>query len=122
MASPAYRLSSDALDQWRPEGDRLSFKDVAWSGAAVGVVMHAALNFFAVAMPALERLLAVFGPPERLARGLTAGFDPLATWLLLLPSIAVWGALVGVALLAVVHETTDLVRRLLPRRGTPPPD
>jgi hypothetical protein len=113
MASPAYRLSSDALDQWRPEGDRLSFSDVGWCGAALGVVMHAALHFFSVAIPALERLLVVFGPPERLAFGLTDNMNPLATWMLLLVCVAAWGALAGVAILALVHEATDVVRRLL---------
>ena len=113
MASPAFRLSSDALDQWRPEGDRLSFKDVGWCGAALGIVMHASLHFFSVAIPALERLLVVFGPPERLAFGLTDGMNPLATWMLLLVTVAAWGALAGVAILALVHEATDLVRQTL---------
>jgi hypothetical protein len=103
------------LDQWRPEGDRLSFKDVGWCGAALGIVMHASLHFFSVAIPSLERLLAVFGPPERLAFGLTEGLNPIATWMILLVSVAVWGALVGVAFLALVHETTDLIRRALGR-------
>ena len=111
MASPAFRLSSDALDQWRPEGDRLSFKDVGWSGAALGIVMHASVHFFSVAIPALERLLVVFGPPERLAYGLTEGMNPLATWMILLLAVAAWGAFAGVAILALVHEATDLVRR-----------
>jgi hypothetical protein len=118
MASPAYRLSSEALDQWRPNGDRLSYKDVGWCGAALGVVMHASLHFFSVAIPSLERFLVVFGPPERLAFGLTDGLNPLGTWLLLLVSVAAWGAFAGIALLALVHETTDLVRHLLHRRGT----
>ena len=90
MASPAYRLSSEALDQWRPNGDRLSYNDVGWSGAAVGIVMHASLHFFSVAIPSLERGLALFGPPERLAFGLTDGFNPLATWLSLLLAVAAW--------------------------------
>lgn len=119
MASPAYRLSSDVLDQWRPNGDRLSYKDVGWSGAAVGIVMHASLHFFSVAIASLERALAIFGPPERLAFGLTAGFNPLATWFVLLLAVAAWGALSGVAILAAVHLATDLVRAVLPRRGTP---
>lgn len=118
MASPTYPLSSDVLDQWRPNGDRLSYNDVGWSGAAVGVVLHAALHFFSVAIPSLERLLVVFGPPERLAFGLTEGFNPLATWFLLLLSVAAWGAFSGIAILAAVHVTTDLVRAVLPRRGT----
>ena len=115
MASPpaSFDISSPALDQWRPEGDRLSFNDAGWCGAALGIVMHASLHFFSVAIPSLERLLAVFGPPERLAFGLTENLDPLATWMLMLIAVAVWGALVGVALLALVHEATDLVRRVL---------
>ena len=113
MASPVLPLSSDALDQWRPEGDRISLKDAGWCGAALGIVMHAALSFFSVAIPSLERLLAVFGPPERLAYALTNGLNPLATWMLLLITVAVWSALVGVALLAFVHEATDLARRAL---------
>lgn len=122
MASPStsFPLSSPPLDQWRPEGDRLSYKDVGWSGAAVGIVIHAALHFFSVAIPALERLLVVFGPPERLAFGLTEGFNPLATWMLLLLTVAAWGAFSGVAWLAAVHVVTDAVRLLLPKRGTSP--
>lgn len=106
-------LSSDALDQWRPEGDRISIKDAGWCGAALGIVVHAALHFFSVAIPSLERGLAVFGPPERLAFGLTDGLNPLATWMLLLLSVAVWGALGAVAILALVHEATDAVRRVV---------
>ena len=113
MASPTFELSSDALDQWRPNGDRLSYGDVAWSGAAVAIVMHATLHFFSVAIPALERFLVLFGPPEQLAFGLTANVNPLATWMLLLLSIGVWGSLAGIALLAAVHEVTDLVKRTL---------
>lgn len=120
MASPPYRLSSDVLDQWRPDGDRLSYKDVGWSGAAVGIVMHAALHFFSVAITSLEPLLVVFGPPERLAFGLTEGFNPLATWMLLLLAVAAWGAFSGIALLAAVHLATDAVRAVLPGRGTSP--
>jgi hypothetical protein len=122
MASPqaSFDVSSPALDQWRPNGDRLSYKDVGWCGAALGIVMHAALNFFSVAIPSLERLLAVFGPPERLAFGLTEGANPLATWMLLLLAVAAWGAFAGIALLALVHEATDLVRRALHRQEAPP--
>jgi hypothetical protein len=117
MASPpaGFEISSPALDQWRPLGDRLSYSDVGWCGAALGIVMHASLHFFSVAIPSLERLLAVFGPPERLAYGLTEGFNPLATWMLLLVAVAAWGALSGVAILALVHEATDLIRRALGR-------
>jgi hypothetical protein len=113
MASPVVPVSSDALDQWRPDGDRLSFKDVAWSGGALAIVMHASLHFFSVAIPSLEHLLAVFGPPEHLAYGLTRNLDPLATWMVMLLAVAAWGALSGVAILAFVHEATDLVRRVL---------
>ena len=113
MASPVIPISSDALDQWRPEGDRISIKDAGWSGAALAVVLHASLHFFSVAIPSLEHLLAVFGPPEHLAFGLTRNLDPLATWMLLLLFVAAWGALSGVAILAFVHEATDLVRRVL---------
>lgn len=120
MASPAYHLSSDVLDQWRPDGDRLSYKDVGWSGAAVGIVVHAALHFFSVAMPSLERLLLVFGPPERLAFGLTDGFNPLATWMVLLLAVAAWGAFSGIALLAAVHVATDGIRAVLSGRGARP--
>lgn len=121
MASPpAFSLSSPALDQWRPNGDRLSYKDVGWSGAAVGIVIHAALHFFSVAMPALERLLVVFGPPERVAYGLTEGFNPLATWMLLLLAVAAWGAFSGIALLAAVHLVTDAARAAFGKRSTSP--
>jgi hypothetical protein len=118
MTRPAYRLSSDALDQWRPNGDRISYKDAGWSGAAVGVVMHAALHFFSVALPVLDRAVAIFGPAERLAYGLTAGFDPLATWFVLLLSVSAWGAFTGIALLATVHVATDIVRAIVLKRGT----
>ena len=113
MASPVIPLSSDALDQWRPEGDRISIKDAGWCGAALGIVMHASLHFFSVAIPALEYGLAVFGPPERLAFGLTDGLNPLATWMVLLLCVAAWGAVGGIAILAFVHEATDLVRRVV---------
>jgi hypothetical protein len=116
MASPAqFRVSSDVLDMWRPNGDRLSYADVGWSGAALALVSHAALHFFSVAIPALERLVVLFAPPETFAIGLTRGYNPLATWLLLLVTVAAWGALLGIALLAAMHEATDFVRRALQR-------
>lgn len=116
MASPAqFRISSDALDMWRPNGDRLSYSNVGGSGAALALVAHAALHFFSVAIPALERLLFVFALPETFALGLTRGYNPLATWLLLLLTVAAWGALLGIATLAAVHEATDLARRALHR-------
>ncbi len=115
MASPpaSFDISSPALDQWRPEGDRVSFKDAGWCGAALGIVMHASLHFFSVAIPSLERLLAVFGPPERLAYGVTEGMNPLATWMVLLVTVATWSALAGIALLALIHEVTDALRSAL---------
>ena len=118
MASPSMlELSSPALDQWRAEGgQRLTYSEVGWCGAAVAIVAHASIHFFSVALPPLERLLALFGPPERLAFGLTQGANPLATWLLLLLAVGAWGSLIGVAVLSAVHEATDVVRRV--RRRT----
>jgi hypothetical protein len=111
MASPAIPVSSPALDQWRPQGDRLSYSDAAWCGAAFGVVMHASLHFFSVAIPVLERFLVVFAPAELFAFALTRNADPIATWLLLLASQALFWALVGVLMLAAVREAVELVRR-----------
>lgn len=73
--------------------------------------MHAALNFFSVAIPALERFLVLFAPAERFAFALTGNAEPLATWLVLLASQAVYWALIGVLILAVVREAIELVRR-----------
>jgi hypothetical protein len=73
--------------------------------------MHAALNFFSVAIPVLERLLVVFAPAERFAFALTRDADPIATWLVLLASQAIFWALVGVAILAAVREVVELIRR-----------
>ena len=118
MASPpaSFELSSPALDQWRAEkGERLTYSEVGWVGAATALIAHATLHFFSVALPALDRLLVVFGPPERLAFGITSEVNPLATWLLLILAVAAWGALIGAALLSAVHEATDLVRRALHR-------
>ena len=120
MASPSstFPVSSPALDQWRAEaGERLTYSEVAWTGAAVALITHATVHFFSVAIPALERLLIVFGPPEQLAFGITREINPLATWLLLILAVATWGALIGVALLSAVHEATDGVRRMLHRRS-----
>jgi hypothetical protein len=109
-------LSSPALDQWRNErGERLTYSEVAWCGAAVAIVAHASIHFFSVALPSLEGLLTLFAPPERLAFGLTEGGNPLGTWMLLLIAVGAWGSLIGVALLSAVHEATDIVRRLLRR-------
>jgi hypothetical protein len=118
MASPSstFPVSSPALDQWRGEaGERLTYSEVAWTGAATALIAHATLHFFSVALPALDRLLVVFVPPEQLAFGLTRGVNPLATWLLLILAVAAWGAFIGVALLSAVHEATDIVRRMLRR-------
>jgi hypothetical protein len=111
MAS--WPTSSPALDQWRPTGERLTYKDVAWTGAGAGVVMHATLNFFSVAIPALERFLVLFAPAQRFAFAVTRDSFPLATWLVLILSEAVFWALVGVALLALWREVAALVRRVL---------
>ena len=85
MASPqaGFQVSSPALDQWRPNGDRVSYSDAAWMGVATAIVMHASLHFFSVAIPSLEPLLVVFGPPQRFAFALSSGANPLARWLLL---------------------------------------
>jgi hypothetical protein len=107
---PGFTVSSDVLDQWR--GERLTYSEVGWTGAAVALVTHAALHFFSVAIPALERGLALFGPPERLAFGLTGSATPLGRWLFLIVSVAVWGALIGVGILSAAHEIGDLFRRL----------
>lgn len=107
-----FSTTTPALEQWRPQGDRLSWSDAAWSGAAWGLVMHAALNFFSVAIPTLERLLVVFAPAERFAFAITRNADPIATWLMVLASQAAFWALVGVALLAAVREIVWLVRRV----------
>jgi hypothetical protein len=111
-----YRVSSDALEQWRAEGgERLTYSEVAWVGASVAVVLHASLSFFSVVIAELEAFLVVFAPAQRFAFALTEGLEPLARWLALLCTLSVWGALVAVASLAAVHEVTDLVRRLIRR-------
>lgn len=111
MASaPTFPASSPALDQWRPQGDRLSWSDAAWSGAAWGLVMHASLHFFSVPIPALGRFLVLFAPAERFAYAITVDARPIATWLVMLASQAVFWALVGVAILAAVREVVWLVR------------
>jgi len=104
--------SSPALDQWRPTGEKLTYADVAWTGAGVGVVMHATLNLFSVAIPSLERLLFLFAPAQRFAFALTRDSFPLATWLVLILSEAVFWALAGVALLALWRELVAFVRRV----------
>ena len=107
----SFSTTTPPLEQWRPQGDRLSWSDAAWSGAAWGLSMYASLHFFSVAIPALERLLFVFAPAERFAHALTQDALPLATFIVLLGSQAVFWALVGVALLAAVREVVWLVRR-----------
>lgn len=107
----SFSTATPALEQWRPQGDRLSWSDAGWSGAAWGLSMYASLNFFSVAIPSLERLLVLFAPAERFAHALTQDALPLATFIILLASQAVFWALVGVALLAAVREVAWLVRR-----------
>jgi hypothetical protein len=114
MASPAtdFPVSSDALEQWRAAGgERLTYSEVAWAGAATSIVAHACLHFFSVAISQLERLLIVFAPAEAFAFGLTEGSAPIARYLLLLLTVGVWGALIGIALLSAAHELTDVFRR-----------
>jgi hypothetical protein len=53
----------------------------------------------------------VFGPPERFAFALSSGTNAIARWLLLLLSVAAWGGFIGLGLLVVVHEVTDVFRR-----------
>jgi hypothetical protein len=106
-----FPISSDALEQWRNGGgERLTYSEVGWIGASVSVVMHATLSFFSVVIADLERLLVVFAPAQRFAFELTEGSEPLARWLALLFTLAIWGALIAVSLLATVHELTDAVR------------
>lgn len=113
MSSSPLPTSSPALDQWRPTGERLTYADVAWTGAGFGVVMHMTLNFFSVAIPSLERLLFLFAPAERFAFALTRDSFPLARFILLIASEAVFWALAGVALLALWRELIAFVRRIL---------
>jgi hypothetical protein len=118
MPSPSesFPISHPVLELWRAEGgQRLTYSEIAWVGAAAAMVGHASLHFFSAAIYGLERFLVLFAPPERLAFGLTDGADPMATWIVLLAAVAVWGALAGVTLLASVHGGTDLVRRLFRR-------
>jgi hypothetical protein len=118
MPSPSesFPISHPVLELWRAEGgQRLTYSEIAWVGAATAMVGHASLHFFSAAIYGLERFLVLFAPPERLALGLTEGGDPLATWLVLLAAVGVWGAMGGVTLLAVVHGATDLARRWLRR-------
>ena len=117
MTSPSSGLelsSSDVLEQWRAGGgEHLTYSEVAWTGAACGLTMHASLHFFSAALTGLERFLVLFAPAERLALGLTDGVNPLGTWLLLMLAVGVWGALIGVAVLATVREVFGLVRRVV---------
>lgn len=106
-----FSTTTPPLEQWRPQGDRLSWSDAAWSGAAWGLAMYVSLHFFSVAIPSLERLLVLFAPAERFAQVLTQNALPLATFILLLASQAAFWALVGVAILAAFREIAWLVRR-----------
>ena len=114
MASPTssgLTVQPTVLEQWRAAGgERLTYSEVAWIGTSAALILHASLHFFSVAINGLERFLVLFAPAEQLAFGLTKGGNPIATWLLLLVAVGVWGALIGVALLAAVHLVTDLVR------------
>lgn len=116
MPSPTSRLmsSTPASDLWRPTGDRLTYADVGWTGAAWGVAMHATLSFFSVAMPTLRPLVALFAPAERFAFAITEQAAPMARWLVLITVQAVFWALVGIAALAAWREIEALVRK--PRR------
>jgi hypothetical protein len=118
MASPTpgFPISSDALEQWRAAGgERLTYSEVGWTGTAVALVAHATLHFFSVVISALDPLLAAFALPEHFAFALTKSSAPIARWLVLEFSVAAFGALVGIGLLALVHEATDLARRALDR-------
>jgi hypothetical protein len=104
--------SSPVFEQWRAEGgERMTYSEIGWTGAATALVLHASLHFFSAAILALDRFLVVFAPPERLAFGLTAGANPVVTFLLLLLSVAAWGAIIGAAMLATVHHLSSLLRR-----------
>jgi hypothetical protein len=110
VPSPSqFSVSSEAADLWRPNGDRLSYSDAAWCGASFGIVMHAALNFFSVAIPSLEGLLVLFAPAQSFAFAVTSADNPLGRWLALIVCQGVYWAIISVVLLAVVHGATDLV-------------
>lgn len=117
MTSPSSGVSMsspDVLEQWRAGGgEHLTYSEVAWTGTACALILHASLHFFSAALTGLERFLVLFAPAERLALGLTDGFNPLGTWLLLLLAVGAWGALIGVAVLAAFREAAALVRRVL---------
>lgn len=115
MPSPpptAATFSSPVLEQWRDGGGHLTYSEVAWTGASTALILHASLHFFSAALNGLDRLLLAFAPAERLALGLTQGVNPLGTWFLLILAVGVWGALIGVALLAGVREVAAVVRRV----------
>ncbi len=104
------------MELWRAaRGERITYSEIAWVGASTALVAHASLHFFSAAIYGLERFLVLFRPPESLAFVLIDGAAPIATWLLLLVFIGVWGALIGVALLTFVHEVTGAARRLARR-------
>ncbi len=105
-----------AMELWRAaRGERVTYSEIAWIGASTALVAHASLHFFSAAIYGLERFLVLFRPPESLAFALTDGGAPIATWLVLLVLIGVWGAFIGVALLTFVHEVTSAARRLAHR-------
>ena len=121
MASPqaGFTLeqpSPHVMELWRAaRGERVTYSEIAWIGASSALVTHASLHFFSTAIYGLERFLVLFRPPESLAFALTDGANPIATWLVLLAFIGVWGALIGVVLLTFVHEVTSAARRLAQR-------
>jgi len=119
MASPQAGFTIEqpsAMELWRAaRGERVTYSEISWIGASTALVAHASLHFFSAAIYGLERFLVVFGPPESLAFALTDGASPIATWFLLLAFIGVWGAVIGVVLLTIVHEVTSAARRLAHR-------
>jgi hypothetical protein len=108
------RVSTPASDLWRPSDDRMSYADAAWLGAAWGVAMHAILSFFALVIPALNTVLLLFHPAERLAAGMSSRAAPFVRWLTLVMVLAAWWALVAVALTAAGRELAASTRA---RRG-----
>jgi hypothetical protein len=111
--SPAVAAPVSVFEQWRPQGDRLTYADAAWCGVAWGLSMHAALHFFSAAIPSLEALLIPFGPAERFAFAITQHAAPIGTWIVLLATQAAYWAVIGVALLAAVRGAVFAVRRSL---------
>lgn len=109
-------MNPTPVDQlWRP-GDRMTYGEAAWLGAALGVAFHAMLSFFELWFPGLRAVLVVFVPAERIAYGLAAGGSPYQRWVLLLLSLGTFGALACVALAAASREGAAIVRAALARR------